>query len=68
MASLIRESEAEGLWTLQGVVFAENAASRVLLQKAGFREVGKRERIAKLQGVWRDTILLERRSAVAGME
>jgi len=65
---LNRESEAHGIWTLQGVVFVENAASRALLRKTGFREVGRRERIGKLDGRWRDTILLERRSSVAGKE
>ena len=61
---LNRQSEAHGIWTLQGVVFVENAASLKLLKKTGFREVGSRERIGKLHGRWRDTILLERRSPV----
>ena len=65
---LTRESEAHGIWTLQGVVFAENAASLALLKKAGFREVGRRERIGQLEGRWRDTILLERRSPVVGRD
>jgi L-amino acid N-acyltransferase YncA len=64
--ALISESEAHGIWTLQAVVFADNAASLALLNRTGFREVGRRERIAKLNGVWRDTILLERRSSVVG--
>jgi len=63
---LTRQSEAHGIWTLQGVAFAENAASLALLKKAGFREVGRRERIGQLDGRWRDTILLERRSPVVG--
>jgi len=59
---LIDESEQAGIWTLQASIFPENVASIELHLKCGFREVGKRERIAKLKGVWRDTILLERRS------
>jgi phosphinothricin acetyltransferase len=65
---LNRQSEAHGIWTLQGVVFPENAASLALLKKCGFREVGRRERIGKLNGRWRDTILLERRSQVVGKD
>jgi len=65
---LTRQSEAHGIWTLQGVVFAENTASLALLKKSGFREVGRRERIGKLDGLWRDTILLERRSPVVGRD
>ena len=65
---LNRQSEAHGIWTLQGVVFVENAASLKLLKKTGFREVGSRERIGKLHGRWRDTILLERRSPVVGKD
>jgi len=65
---LTRQSEAHGIWTLQGVVFAENAPSLALLKKCGFREVGRRERISQLEGRWRDTILLERRSPVVGMD
>ena len=65
---LTRQSEARGIWTLQGVVFPENTASLALLKKAGFREVGRRERISQLDGRWRDTILLERRSPVVGKD
>ena len=65
---LTRQSEAHGIWTLQGVVFPENTASLALLRKAGFREVGRRERISQLDGRWRDTILLERRSLVVGKD
>ena len=68
LAALIRESEAHGIWTLQGVTFAENEASLRLQAACGFRVVGRRERIAKLNGVWRDTILTERRSSSVGTE
>ena len=62
LEQLIEESEQAGIWTLQASIFPENVASIELHLKCGFREVGKRERIAKLKGVWRDTILFERRS------
>lgn len=65
--AVIRAAEQRGIWTLQGGTFAENAASLALQQACGFRIVGRRERIGKLNGVWRDTILTERRSAVAGL-
>jgi len=65
---LNRQSETHGIWTLQGVVFAENIASIALLKKAGFREVGRRERIGQLNGRWHDTVLLERRSSVVGKD
>ncbi len=62
LEALIEESERAGIWTLQASIFPENEASIELHLKCGFREVGRRERIAKLNGVWRDTILFERRS------
>jgi phosphinothricin acetyltransferase len=62
LEALIEESERAGIWTLQASIFPENVASVELHLKCEFREVGKRESIAKLHGVWRDTILLERRS------
>jgi L-amino acid N-acyltransferase YncA len=65
---LICESEQNGIWTLQASVFPENAATIGLHRACGFREVGRRERIGKLRGVWRDTLLLERRSRVAGID
>lgn len=64
--ALIESSEAHGIWTLQGVTIAENRASLALQERCGFRVVGRRERIAKLSGVWRDTILTERRSTKVG--
>lgn len=62
MQQLIEESEANGIWTLYSVTFVENKASIALQKKWGFREIGYRERIAQLNGTWRNTLLLERRS------
>ena len=67
LAALIGSSEAAGIWTIQSSVFPENTASVRLHQKAGFRVIGTRERIACHHGRWRDTVLLERRSKVAGV-
>jgi len=64
MQALIEASEAAGIWTLHSQIFPENTASLKLHQRFGFREVGRRERIGQLAGVWRDTILLERRSQI----
>ncbi|GKW46970.1 GNAT family N-acetyltransferase [Planococcus sp. NCCP-2050] len=66
LQALICASEAQGFWTLQASIFPENHASLQLHLKNGFREVGRRERIGQRAGVWRDTILLERRSQVNG--
>jgi phosphinothricin acetyltransferase len=66
MAELIRRSEEGGIWTLQASVFPENEASVALHLRNGFRIVGRRERISQLRGVWRDTLILERRSGIAG--
>ena len=68
LEALIEESERNGIWTLQAGIFPENAASIALHLACGFREVGRRERIGKMNGVWRDTILLERRSRRAGLD
>lgn len=65
--ALIAESERAGLWTLQAGILRENDASRRLHDACGFRTVGCRERIGQLDGVWRDTLLLERRSPVVGV-
>src|SRR5215467_7865586 len=67
MRALIEASERQGVWTLQSSVFPENHASVALHFKYGFREVGRRERIARHHGVWRDTVILERRSRVVGV-
>jgi len=61
LEALIDESEKNDIWTLQASIFPENIASIELHLRCGFREVGRRERIAMLKGVWRDTILFERR-------
>jgi L-amino acid N-acyltransferase YncA len=68
LEALIAASEANGIWSLQAVMFRENAGSVALHRRCGFREVGQRERIAKLDGAWRDTILLERRSQRIGTD
>ncbi len=65
LEALVRESEAVAIWTLQASIFPENEASLRMHRKFGFRVVGRRERIAQMNGVWRDTLLLERRSPVA---
>jgi L-amino acid N-acyltransferase YncA len=62
LQSLIESTESAGIWTIQASLFPENAASRALHRSAGFREVGRRERIGQQHGRWRDTILIERRS------
>jgi L-amino acid N-acyltransferase YncA len=66
MAKLITESEAEGIWTLQAGIFPENEASIKLHVNTGFRIVGTRSRLGCMNGRWRDVVLLERRSLVAG--
>jgi len=66
LETLISESEKEGIWTLQASIFRENDASLKLHKALGFREVGYREKIGKMDGGWRDTILLERRSRIVG--
>lgn len=68
LEALILDSEAHGIWSLQAVMFPENAGSVALHRRCGFREVGRREQIGKLNGVWRDTLLLERRSQLIGID
>jgi L-amino acid N-acyltransferase YncA len=62
LMALIEEAERSGFWTLQAGIFPENVVSISLHRSCGFREVGRRERIGKLGEVWRDVILMERRS------
>ena len=63
---LIENSERAGIWTLQSGIFPENEASIALHEKLGFRKVGYREKIGKLDGIWRDIVLMERRSKLIG--
>ena len=67
LRALIEVSERQGIWTLQAGVFPENEASIALHKSCGFREVGTRARIGQLRGVWRDVVLLERRSDTVGV-
>lgn len=67
MAALIDESEQCGIWTLQASIFPENVGSIQLHLRHGFRQLGRRERIAQLHGLWRDTVILERRSQIVGV-
>jgi L-amino acid N-acyltransferase YncA len=68
LLALIGSTEAAGIWTIQSSIFSEHTASLRLHQQAGFRVVGTRERVGRHHGVWRDTVLVERRSQVAGTE
>lgn len=63
LTHLVASTEAAGIWTIQAGIFPENTASMRLHERAGFRVVGIRQRIAQLKGTWRDVALLERRSA-----
>lgn len=65
---LLAEADEAGIWTVQAGILTENAPSLALAQRAGFRVVGIRERLGRLGGRWRDVMLLERRSAVAGVD
>jgi len=68
LSQVVRASEDAGFWTLQAGLFAENAGSLKLHERAGFRLVGVRERLGKLDGRWRDVLLLERRSEQTGVD
>ena len=61
MEALLESTDRGGIWTLQTSIFPENEASLALHERVGFRVVGRRERIARLDDDWRDTLLLERR-------
>ena len=67
LTALVEGSEEGGIWTLQAGVFPENGASIKLHARCGFREVGRREKLGKMAGVWRDVLLLERRSKAVGV-
>jgi phosphinothricin acetyltransferase len=62
LTELVRRADEAGIWTIQAGCFPENAASIRLHESCGFRVVGTRERIGRREGVWRDVVLLERRS------
>ena len=64
--ALIASAEAAGIWTIQSGIFPENTASAALHRAAGFRDVGRRERLGQHNGSWRDVIFIERRSTIAG--
>lgn len=66
LQELIKQSEANNIWTLQAGIFPENKASIKMHEANGFRTVGYRERIGQMNGVWRNTVLLERRSNIVG--
>ena len=66
MRELVDATERAGIWTLQGGVFPENVASIAPQKAFGFREVGRQERLGKLNGVWTDVLLMERRSRIVG--
>ena len=68
LIALIKSSEENGIWTLQAGIFPENTASRELHLRNGFREIGFRERIGKHGGIWRSTVLFERRSQTIGID
>ncbi|WP_086828176.1 GNAT family N-acetyltransferase [Streptomyces sp. NRRL B-24572] len=63
LKALVDSTEAAGIWTIQAGIFPENAASLAVHEQAGFRVIGTRERIGRHHGVWRDTVLVERRSS-----
>ena len=68
LAALVEEAERNGMWTLQAGILPENTASIGLHVGCGFREVGRREKLGRLGGVWRDVVLFERRSRTVGIE
>jgi phosphinothricin acetyltransferase len=67
LQAAVAASEKSGIWTLQAGIFPENVASISLHRSCGFREVGVRKRLGQLSGIWRDVLLLERRSDVVGI-
>lgn len=68
LQKLITESEKQNIWTLQSGIFPENLASIALHEKHGFRTIGFREKIGKMDGIWRDVVLMERRSKIIGQD
>jgi len=68
LSALVEASEEQGIWTLQAGIFPENKASIELHKRCGFRIVGTREKIGRMNGRWRDTVMMERRSSAIGTE
>lgn len=68
LQELIHQSEKEGIWTLQSSIFSENLPSIKLHESCGFRMVGYREKIGLKNGIWKDNVLMERRSNKIGIE
>ncbi len=68
LTALITAAEAQNFWTLEAGIFRKNISSIALHKACGFREVGYRERLGRLHGIWRDVILLERRSPLVGTD
>ena len=68
LQALVAESERNGIWTLQAGIFPENHASVAIHERCGFRLVGRREKLGQRNGVWRDVLLLEKRSATVGAQ
>ena len=67
LSQLITESESNNIWTLQAGIFPENMGSISLHQKNGFRQIGIRDKVGKMKGMWRDSVLMERRSKIVGI-
>lgn len=68
LSELVKSSEAQGIWTVQAGILKENTASIELHKGCGFKILGVREKLGKLNGVWRDIVLMERRSSVVGID
>lgn len=68
LENLIKDSEDHGIWTLQSGILTENEATIALHQSLGFRIIGYREKIGKLNGVWKDNLIMEKRSKIVGID
>lgn len=68
LQELIKQSEQNNIWTLQAGIFPENRGSIKIHAANGFRMIGVREKIGQMNGVWRDTVLMERRSSIVGIK
>ncbi len=68
LRALVAASEQEGIWTLQAGIFSENVASIELHKRCGFAMIGTREKLGKMNGRWRDVVLMERRSQIVGID